>query len=65
MALITSAAQLGTTAEALDAPGRERTCLGHLASALDVAQAVTFLASPLAQSITGQALFVDGGAWLH
>jgi len=59
------AAALGTTADALDAPARERTSLGHLASAEDVARAVTFLASPLARSITGQALFVDGGAWLH
>lgn len=59
------AAALGTTAEALNAPARERTSLGHLASAEDVARAVTFLASPLARSITGQALFVDGGAWLH
>jgi NAD(P)-dependent dehydrogenase (short-subunit alcohol dehydrogenase family) len=59
------AAALGVTADSLDAPARERTCLGRLASAEDVARAVTFLASPLARSITGQALFVDGGAWLH
>jgi NAD(P)-dependent dehydrogenase (short-subunit alcohol dehydrogenase family) len=59
------AAALSTTAEALDAPACARTSLGHLASAEDVARAVTFLASPLARSITGQALFVDGGAWLH
>ena len=63
--LAAQAAALGVTAESLDAPARERTSLGHLASAQDVAQAVTFLASPLARSITGQALFVDGGAWLH
>jgi NAD(P)-dependent dehydrogenase (short-subunit alcohol dehydrogenase family) len=63
--LAIQAATLGVTAESLDAPARERTCLGHLASAEDVAQAVTFLASPLARSITGQALFIDGGAWLH
>jgi NAD(P)-dependent dehydrogenase (short-subunit alcohol dehydrogenase family) len=63
--LAIQAATLGVTAESLDAPARERTCLGHLASAEDVAQAVTFLASPLARSITGQALFVDSGAWLH
>jgi len=63
--LAAQAAKLGVSADSLDAPARERTCLGHLASALDVAQAVTFLASPLARSITGQALFVDGGAWLH
>jgi NAD(P)-dependent dehydrogenase (short-subunit alcohol dehydrogenase family) len=63
--LATQAASLGVTAESLDAPAIAQTSLGHLASALDVAQAVTFLASPLARSITGQALFVDGGAWLH
>jgi NAD(P)-dependent dehydrogenase (short-subunit alcohol dehydrogenase family) len=63
--LAAQAAALGVTADSLDAPARERTCLGHLASAEDVAQAVVFLASPLARSITGQALFVDGGAWLH
>jgi NAD(P)-dependent dehydrogenase (short-subunit alcohol dehydrogenase family) len=63
--LAAQAATLGVTSESLDAPARERTCLGHLASAEDVASAVVFLASPAARSITGQALFVDGGAWLH
>jgi NAD(P)-dependent dehydrogenase (short-subunit alcohol dehydrogenase family) len=63
--LETQAAALGVTAESLDAPARDRTALGHLASAEDVARAAIFLASPLARSITGQALFVDGGAWLH
>jgi NAD(P)-dependent dehydrogenase (short-subunit alcohol dehydrogenase family) len=59
------AASLGITAESLDASAVAQTSLGHLASAQDVARAVTFLASPMARSITGQALFVDGGAWLH
>jgi NAD(P)-dependent dehydrogenase (short-subunit alcohol dehydrogenase family) len=63
--LVDQAAALGVTPHSLDAPARERTSLGRLATAEDVAQAVTFLASPLAGSITGQALFVDGGAWLH
>jgi NAD(P)-dependent dehydrogenase (short-subunit alcohol dehydrogenase family) len=63
--LAAQGAALGVPVESLDAPARARTCLGHLASAEDVAQAVIFLASPLARSITGQALFVDGGAWLH
>ncbi len=63
--LAAQAKALGTTAEALGAPARDQTCLGHLASAEDVAQAVLFLASPAARSITGQALFVDSGAWLH
>ena len=59
------AAAQGVTADSLDAPARDRTALGHLASAEDVARAAVWLASPLARSITGQALFVDGGAWLH
>jgi NAD(P)-dependent dehydrogenase (short-subunit alcohol dehydrogenase family) len=59
------AAALGVTVDSLDAPARARASLGHLASAEDVARAVIFLASLLARSITGQALFVDGGAWLH
>ncbi len=63
--LAEQAKALGVTTESLEAPARDRTSLGRLATAEDVAQAVTFLASPLARSITGQALFVDGGAWLH
>jgi NAD(P)-dependent dehydrogenase (short-subunit alcohol dehydrogenase family) len=63
--LAAQAAQGGVSPDILDAHARDRTCLGHLASAEDVAQAVTFLASPAARSITGQALFVDAGAWLH
>jgi NAD(P)-dependent dehydrogenase (short-subunit alcohol dehydrogenase family) len=63
--LVAQAKILGVTPESLDAPARDRTCLGHLASAEDVARSVLFLASPAARSITGQALFVDAGAWLH
>jgi len=63
--LAAQAKTLGVTPESLDAPARDRTCLGHLASSEDVARAVLFLASPAARSITGQALFVDAGAWLH
>jgi len=63
--LAEQAKTLGVPLETLDAPARERTSLGHLATAQDVAQAVIFLASSHARSITGQALFVDGGAWLH
>jgi NAD(P)-dependent dehydrogenase (short-subunit alcohol dehydrogenase family) len=63
--LAAQATILGVTPESLDAPARDRTCLGRLASAEDVASSVLFLASPAARSITGQALFVDAGAWLH
>ncbi|HTJ64598.1 MAG TPA: SDR family oxidoreductase [Alphaproteobacteria bacterium] len=55
----------GVSPESLDAPARERAALGRLATADEAAQAVLFLASPLASGITGQALFVDAGAWLH
>lgn len=40
---------------------RDRAPLGRLISASDVADACVFLASPLAASITGQDLLVDGG----
>jgi NAD(P)-dependent dehydrogenase (short-subunit alcohol dehydrogenase family) len=63
--LAEQAAKAGVSPDSLDAPARDRTCLGRLASAEDVAQTITFLASPAARSITGQALFVDSGAWLH
>lgn len=39
----------------------ERIPLGRLASAEDIAEAVFFLASPAARSITGHSLLVDGG----
>jgi NAD(P)-dependent dehydrogenase (short-subunit alcohol dehydrogenase family) len=59
------AQSLGVSPDSLDATARDRTCLGRLATAEEAAQAVLFLASPLASAITGQALFVDAGAWLH
>ncbi|HLG89620.1 MAG TPA: SDR family oxidoreductase [Alphaproteobacteria bacterium] len=59
------AKSMGTTYDALDAEWRGRTALGYLATAADVADAVIFLASPAARSITGQALYVDSGEWFH
>jgi NAD(P)-dependent dehydrogenase (short-subunit alcohol dehydrogenase family) len=55
----------GTTYETLDAEWRGRTALGYLATAADVANAVVFLVSASARSITGQALYVDAGEWFH
>ena len=55
----------GTTYDALDAEWRNRTALGYLATATEVANAAIFLVSPAARSITGQALYVDAGEWFH
>jgi NAD(P)-dependent dehydrogenase (short-subunit alcohol dehydrogenase family) len=41
---------------------RQRSVIRHLVTAEDVAQVVTFLCSPLAVSITGEAISVSGGA---
>lgn len=40
---------------------RQRSVIRHLVSAEDVAQVVTFLCSPLAVAITGEAISVSGG----
>jgi NAD(P)-dependent dehydrogenase (short-subunit alcohol dehydrogenase family) len=40
---------------------RQRSTIRHLVTAEDVAQVVTFLCSPLAVSITGEAVSVSGG----
>ena len=40
---------------------RQRSLIRHLVNAEDVAQVVTFLCSPLAISITGEAISVSGG----
>jgi NAD(P)-dependent dehydrogenase (short-subunit alcohol dehydrogenase family) len=51
----------GKTADDYLAELRQRSVIRHLVSAEDVAQVVTFLCSPLAVSITGEAISVAGG----
>jgi enoyl-[acyl-carrier-protein] reductase (NADH) len=40
---------------------RERSLIRHLVTAEDIAYVVTFLCSPLAIGITGEAISVSGG----
>jgi NAD(P)-dependent dehydrogenase (short-subunit alcohol dehydrogenase family) len=61
--------QTALTAAALDAPlvrdaVEAATPLGRVGDAVDVANAVVFLASPLAAYVTGHNLVVDGGSFL-
>ena len=51
----------GKTADAYLDELRQRSVIRHLVSAEDVAHVVTFLCSPLAVSITGEAISVAGG----
>lgn len=51
----------GKTLEAYLDELRQRSVIRHLVTAEDVAQVVTFLCSPLAISITGEAISVSGG----
>jgi len=51
----------GKTADAFLEELRQRSVIRHLVSGEDVAQVVTFLCSPLAVSITGEAISVAGG----
>jgi NAD(P)-dependent dehydrogenase (short-subunit alcohol dehydrogenase family) len=58
-----AAKQLWSTPEAVERIGR-MVPLGRWGKASEVADAVTFLASPLSAFITGETLTVDGGAWM-
>jgi NAD(P)-dependent dehydrogenase (short-subunit alcohol dehydrogenase family) len=51
----------GKSADAFLEELRQRSVIRHLVSGEDVAQVVTFLCSPLAVSITGEAISVAGG----
>jgi enoyl-[acyl-carrier-protein] reductase (NADH) len=51
----------GKTLDAYLEELRQRSVIRHLVTAQDVAQVVTFLCSPLAISVTGEAISVSGG----
>jgi len=51
----------GKTVDALMKEQADRTLIKHLVTAEDVAKVVTFLCSPLAIGITGEAIAVNGG----
>ncbi len=54
----------GTTPEAVRELYVQDTPLGRIETPEDVARVVVFLASPLADFITGEAINVNGGAWM-
>jgi NAD(P)-dependent dehydrogenase (short-subunit alcohol dehydrogenase family) len=58
-----AARQLWNTPEAVERISRS-VPLGRWGQPSEVADAVTFLASPLSSFITGETLTVDGGAWM-
>ena len=58
------AERAGTTPEAVQARIAADTALRRLPAPDDVADAVVFLASDRARSITGQTLDVNGGQWM-
>ena len=60
----TDASKLHPDYEALSRQALAQTPLGRLTSADDIARAVLFLCSPMADGIVGQMLVVDGGAGL-
>lgn len=58
-----AAKQLWNSPEAVERIGR-MVPLGRWGQAVEVADAVAFLVSPLAAYITGETLTIDGGAWM-
>ena len=59
------AEQRGVTTQDVYDEVASGTCLHHLPTSEEVADAVVFLASDLARAITGQSLDVNGGHWFH
>jgi len=62
--LVASAAAEGIPAEVVET-WRERIPTGRLVDVAEIAEAVAYLASPLAGSVTGQELVIDGGQTLN
>lgn len=60
-----SSTRSGIPVEQLRAAIAAETCLGYLPTGEELAGAAVFLASDLARPITGQALAVNAGHWLH
>jgi len=60
-----SAARVGVPVEQIRASIAAETCLGYLPSGEELAGAAVFFASDLARPITGQALAINAGHWLH
>lgn len=60
-----SADRLGMPAEQLRGAIAAETCLGYLPPGDELAGAAVFFASDLARPITGQALAINAGHWLH
>jgi NAD(P)-dependent dehydrogenase (short-subunit alcohol dehydrogenase family) len=58
------AARRNTTVEAVQVEMAADTALRRLPTPDDVADAIVFLASDRARSITGQTLDVNGGRWM-
>ena len=59
------AKQQNSTPEAVYTEIASRTCLRHIPTSAEIADAVVFFASDLSRVITGQALDVNGGHHLH
>jgi NAD(P)-dependent dehydrogenase (short-subunit alcohol dehydrogenase family) len=60
-----SAAAAGVPVEQIRQTIAAETCLGYLPPGEELAGAVVFFASDLARPITGQALAINAGHWLH